>query len=163
VARILRRDLPDGYFHVTACSVDEAPLVQDAADARMLISLLRRAVCRFRLGLHVYCVMGTHYHALVDGRVKDLSRAVQWLQSVYAREHNARHGRAGALFRERFSSWVIRDEEHYRAAFEYILDNPVRAGLVQRAEDWPWSGAPGRKPRSHAQTPGAKAGARATA
>ena len=146
MAQILRRDLPDGYFHVTACSVHEAPLVQDGRDAEMIISLLRRAVIRFGLGLHVYCVMGTHYHALVDGRTENLSRAAQWLQSLYAREHNARHRRSGALFAQRFSSWVVHDEEHYRAAFEYILQNPVRAGLVRTAEEWPWSGAPGRQP-----------------
>ena len=45
----------------------------------------------------------------------------------------------GALFRQRFSSWVIHDEEHFENTVEYILDNPVRAGLVERPKDWPWS------------------------
>jgi REP element-mobilizing transposase RayT len=84
--------------------------------------------------------MTTHYHAVVDGPVERLSPAVQWFQSHYAREHNARFGRKGALFRSRFSSWVIHDEEHYEYTVAYVLDNPVRAGLVERAEEWPWSG-----------------------
>ena len=83
--------------------------------------------------------MGTHYHAVVDGPVERLSPALQWLQGHYAREHNARHGRRGALFAERYSSWVIHDEEHFHATLAYVLANPVRAGLVRDPAAWPWS------------------------
>ncbi len=128
VARILRSQLPDGYFHVTANSVHEAPLFLDVLDRLLFLSLFRRALVRFDLRYHVYCLMGTHYHAILEGRTEDLSRAAQWYQSHYAREHNARHGRRGALFGQRFSSWVIHDEQHFEAAVEYILNNPVRRG-----------------------------------
>ncbi|HEU6445099.1 MAG TPA: hypothetical protein VFL61_08595 [Gaiellaceae bacterium] len=139
MARILRSELPDGFFHIAARSVDEAWLFRDGADRDFFVPLLRRAVVRARLGLHAYCLMGTHYHAVIEGTTEQLSQAFQWCQSHYAREHNARHGRKGALFAERFSSWVIHDEDHYAATIEYVLNNPVRAGLVDRAEDWPWS------------------------
>lgn len=142
MARILRSQLPDGYFHVTANSVHEAPLFLDALDRLLFLSLFRRALVRFDLRYHVYCLMGTHYHTILEGRTEDLSRAAQWYQSHYAREHNARHERRGALFAQRFSSWVIDSEEHYEAAIEYVLDNPVRAGLVRDRSKWPWSGAP---------------------
>ena len=148
--RILRSELPDGYFHVTARSVQEAWLFRDPTDGRMFVSLLRVAVVRCGLGLHAYCLMGTHYHAVVDGPTEQLSRAIQWFQSHYAREHNARHGRRGALFAQRFSSWVIHDEEHLEAAIEYVLMNPVRAGLVAEPSSWPWSGASGQALRSGA-------------
>ena len=53
--------------------------------------------------------MDTHYHAIVSGRTEDLSQALHAAHSTYAREHNAVHDRIGALFRERFASWAIRD------------------------------------------------------
>ena len=137
--RILRSELPDGYFHLTARAVDWSWLFCDSEDYRAFTALLMQGVRRWTLGLHVYCLMGTHYHAVVEGPTERLSPAVQWYQSHYAREYNARHRRRGALFAERFSSWVIHDDDHYEATVSYILDNPVRAGLVTRAAEWPWS------------------------
>jgi putative transposase len=142
MARILRSQLPDGYFHVTARSVDETELFLDAEDRRLFLALLRHAAGKFDVVVHVYCLMGTHYHAVVDAATARLSRAAQWFQGHYAREHNARHRRRGALFGERFSSWVVHDEDHLQATIEYVLDNPVRAGLVREASQWPWSGTP---------------------
>jgi putative transposase len=139
MARILRSQLGDGCFHLTGNAVDATALFRDPVDFRAFRALLKQAVRRWRLGLHAYCLMTTHYHALVEGPVERLSPAVQWFQSHYAREHNARFGRKGALFRARFSSWVIHDEAHYDHTIAYILDNPVRAGLVAHREDWPWS------------------------
>jgi putative transposase len=139
MARIRRRELPNGFFHVTANAVHEGMLFVDDEDRHMFLTLLKQAVRRFDLGFHCYCLLGTHYHAIFDGRVEDLSKAAQWYQSHYAREHNARFERRGALFRQRFSSWMIHDEPHYENTVEYILDNPVQAGLVERREDWPWS------------------------
>jgi putative transposase len=148
MGRFPRCELPDGFFHVTTNSVHEARVFRDDDDRRFFLRLMRRVPIRFSLGVHVYCLMGTHYHLLVEGTTSELSTAFEWLNGVYAREHNARHGRKGHLFGERFASWVIRDERHRAQATGYILDNPVRAGLVERREDWPWSGTPGWTPPS---------------
>jgi putative transposase len=139
MARIRRTSLEPGCFHLTGNAVHEAELFCDSEDFRAFRALLVQAVRRWNLGFHAYCLMTTHYHAVVDGPVERLSPAVQWFQSHYAREHNIRFERRGALFRSRFSSWVIDDASHYENTIAYILDNPVRAGLVRRAEDWPWS------------------------
>jgi putative transposase len=140
MARILRGELPDGYFHLTGNAVHATQLFRDAEDFVAFLALLKQGLRRWMLRLHAYCLMTTHYHAVVDGPVERLSPAVQWFQSHYAREHNARFDRKGALFRSRFSSWVIHDEEHYEYTVAYVLDNPVRAGLVDRPDGWPWSG-----------------------
>jgi REP element-mobilizing transposase RayT len=140
MARIRRTDLPSGFFHVTANSIPEAMLFRDDRDRLLFVLHLGRAVRRAGLTLHACCVMGTHYHVVVEGSPGQLSRAFHWLNSHYAREYNARHGRRGSLLSERFASWVIQDEDHLEATIEYVLANPVHAGLVDRPEDWPWSG-----------------------
>jgi putative transposase len=83
--------------------------------------------------------MTTHYHLLLTAEQENLSKAMQRLNGKYARWFNGRHGRWGHLFGERFASWVVDDEDHFDNTVEYILQNPVRAGLCRRAEDWPWS------------------------
>jgi putative transposase len=66
----------------------------------------------------------------------------------YAQEFNRRMGAGGVLWQGRFLSCPL-DEEHFWAAVRYVERNPVRAALVRRAEDWPWSSAAahgGRRP-----------------
>ena len=60
---------------------------------------------------------------------------------VHAQGFNRRHKRWGHLFGERFAAWVVEGDEHYVNTCEYVLQNPVRAGLVRQAADWPWSAA----------------------
>jgi len=66
---------------------------------------------------------------------------MQRLNGNYARRFNKRHGRRGHPFDERFASFVIRDDHHLAAAVEYVLQNPVRAGLCEHASDWRWAAA----------------------
>jgi REP-associated tyrosine transposase len=72
--------------------------------------------------------------------VEQLSLAVHRLNGLYAMYFNHRHVRRGNVFANRFSAWVIRDEEHPRQALDYVLDNPVKAGLCRSRAEWPWSG-----------------------
>jgi REP element-mobilizing transposase RayT len=83
--------------------------------------------------------MTTHYHFLVEAPLEPLSRGMHRLNFLYATGFNSRHSRRGRLFADRFASFVIRDEQHYAAACEYILQNPVKAGLCARADEWRWS------------------------
>lgn len=72
---------------------------------------------------------------------------MQALNSVYAREFNHRHRRRGHLFGERFTDTLIQSEAHLDACIAYMLENPVRAGMVRRVDDWPWSGDGRLEPR----------------
>lgn len=92
---------------------------------------------------HVYCLMTNHYHLVVEAKVRLLSSGIQQLSGRHAQRFNERHDRYGHLFAGRFSSFVIDTEGHFAAACQYVLENPVRAGLCSRPEDWPWSGSLG--------------------
>jgi hypothetical protein len=83
--------------------------------------------------------MGTHYHAVLEARREDVSLGMRKLNGAYARRFNARHGRRGHLFEDRFSSWVVEDEARLEATIPYVLWNPVRANLRSSPIDWDWS------------------------
>jgi REP element-mobilizing transposase RayT len=83
--------------------------------------------------------MTTHYHAVVEARCSDLSQCLQGAHSRYVRAFNRRHRRFGHLFAERFAARVVTDDVHARDACAYVLLNPVKAGLCDRIQDWPWS------------------------
>ena len=63
------------------------------------------------------------------------------LEGPYAQQFNAKHGRVGHLFQERFHARVVRDELHFERTYEYIRNNPVVAGMCSTPYDWPWSGS----------------------
>jgi len=136
-----RRELPDGIFHVTIRGVDGCRIVRDDVDCRMLRGLLRDEAWRRGWWCPAYCIMGTHYHALVESRRADLSAGFHRVNGIYAQRFNKRHGRTGHLFGDRFASPPIQTEEHFLNAWEYILQNPVKADLCVRAAEWPWSGS----------------------
>jgi putative transposase len=139
VPRILRTSLPDGYFHVTARGVERRPIYLDADDYQSFLGLFAATVRRQSWNVYAFCLMPNHYHAVLEAAREALSEGIQWLDGVYAQDFNARYGRWGHLFGARFASGVIETEEHLYTASRYVLANPVRAGLVERAEEWPWS------------------------
>ena len=85
--------------------------------------------------------MTTHYHIVVETELWRLSDGMHRLNGTYALTFNRRHRRSGHLFGERFAAWLARDEHHLQQTCEYVLQNPVRAGLCARAGDWPWAAA----------------------
>jgi len=140
MTRVPRSTLPDGFFHVSARGVDrETPLFRDASDRTTFLHLLRSAADRNEWACHALCVMSTHYHLVVESTREQLSSGLQLLNCGYATHFNRRYGRFGHAFAGRFSARAIESEEYLREACAYVLLNPVKAGLCERAEDWPWS------------------------
>jgi REP-associated tyrosine transposase len=136
--RLPRSLLEDGFFHATARANHGLALFVDDLD-RLDFLQLRSTVELYDWRCHAHCLMGTHYHLVLEVSRTRLSEGMRRLNGTYSRRYNRRHGHRGHLFEERFSSFVIRDERHLYAAVEYVLQNPVRAGLCAHARDWQWS------------------------
>jgi putative transposase len=139
--RLPRRSLQDRVYHVTSRGAGQAAIFLDDLDRVLFMHLLRRTVGKFRWNCHAYCLMTNHYHLVVETRTPLLSKGMHRLNGIYAQQFNARQERAGHVFESRFSAHLV-DREHYlENACQYVLENPVRAGICARAEDWAWSGA----------------------
>jgi putative transposase len=126
-------------FHVYARGVAAtvAPFPGDE-DKSIMFGLLRGLRTRGLL-IHAACVMSTHYHGIFEGRRTRLSSAMQWLNWSYARAYNTTYDLHGHVFSERFQTRVIDDEASLERRHAYVLGNPIRAGLCDSVEDWPWS------------------------
>lgn len=133
------RDDASGFHHIGVNASGPAPYFRDDVDhmdwTRRLVHLLERYGWRC-VG---FCQMTTHWHALVEVPDSSLSAGMHWLNSEYSKAFNGRHGRVGYLVRDRFWSRRKQDDSALLTAYRYVVDNPVRAGIVDRAEDWPWS------------------------
>jgi putative transposase len=140
LARRPRSDLPDGTYHVAVRGVAESSIFRDDFDRAAFCRLLTQALARFEWRCDAYCLMTTHFHLVIVTSRSSLSKGMHWLSGLYAQRYNNRHGRRGHLFENRFSAYVVRDEEHWQDTCRYVFDNPVKAGLCEKAADWPWSG-----------------------
>jgi len=89
--------------------------------------------------MHAFCLMKTHFHVVVEAELPRISKGMQRLLGPYAQDFNQRHGRAGHLFGDRYGARAIDSERYLGDAVQYVILNPVRAGLAESAADWPWS------------------------
>lgn len=139
MARQLRFDFPGALHHVTSRGNEQRDIFRDDLDRSMFITLLGRTVLRFGWSLTAWVLMTNHVHLVVHTPEANLSRGMQWLNGTYAKWFNHRHGRCGHLSQGRFKSRLIEQERYFRNVLRYVVLNPVRAGMVERAEEWAWS------------------------
>lgn len=133
--------LPDGFFHITGRGVGRATIFLDDVHYRTFMDIFDATTRRFEWICHRYCLLPNHYHLVVQTSRIRLSRGMHRLNFLYAQWFNAIHDRPGHVFQNRFGARVIEDDEYFESACEYLDSNPVRAGLCDRPEDWPWSSA----------------------
>ena len=140
MARVPRSVLADGRcFHLFARGVDHLTIFRDREDRLAFLELLAQVVGRERWVCNAFCLMDTHVHLVVEAQLEKISRGMQRLLGTYARGFNDRHGRVGHLFGDRYGARLIDGEGYLRDVVSYVVLNPVRAGIVDSASDWPWS------------------------
>ena len=139
MARPLRLDLPNCFYHVLNRGVERRTIFADDADCQTFIGLLGLMSERYDVRIWSYVLMRNHWHVLLKPSEPNLSRAMQWLGLSYAGAFNRRHQRSGPLFQGRFKNFIVEDGDYLRQLILYIHRNPLRAGMVERLADYPWS------------------------
>ena len=141
MARLPRLTIPDLPYHVTQRGNRRQPVFFRDEDRQLYLAILREQAVRYRLEIWAYCLMDNHVHLVVMPRQEaGLTRAIGETHRRYTRAINFREGWRGYLWQGRFGS-VALDEAHLIATIRYVERNPVAAGLVARAEEYPWSSA----------------------
>lgn len=124
-------------FHVTNHSV-VGDLFLDELDRLRFLEYLKLGLERFSCKLHAFCLMGNHYHLLLESS-GDMGKLFQLVQSKYSRYFNRKYNKKGVLWQTKYRSSIILSEAHYFNAYSYILMNPVKDGFVSNTCDWLWS------------------------
>jgi len=133
MARPLRIDREDTFYHVLNRGNERRAIFRDGRDYEGFLTRLGRCAQRFSLAVYAYVLMGNHYHLLVRTRQANLSAAMQWLGVSYSTWHNARHERSGHLFQGRFKSFLIAEDAYLYRLLLYLLWREGRLRLGQIA------------------------------
>lgn len=139
MARPLRIEFAGALYHVTARGNARQDIYADDNDRQTFLSLLQRAVERFGWYCHAYCLMDNHYHLLIETSTPSLSKGMKYLNGTYTQYYNRQHKRVGHVFQGRFKAILVQKDAYLLELARYIALNPVRAGMVRSAKDWPWS------------------------
>jgi len=137
-----RNNAPGVWAHVFNRAQKNRTLFPRDIDRFTCLGLLREQVDLGRIVVHAYCLMGNHYHLLVESPVGQLDHAMRDFGRGFTKLQNRHYNTDGALFRARYNAKYVDLESDYRLTLlHYIEQNPVRAGLVARPEHYPWSSA----------------------
>lgn len=139
MGRPLRIGDPECFHHVVSRGNKGLHVFRDDDDRLTFLALVARVCERHGWQCHAYCLLGTHYHLLIELREPTLSRGMHLLNGSAARIYNAKYGAAGHVFERRFNDTPVETEAHMLSAARYIELNPVRAGICVRPGDWRWS------------------------
>ena len=138
-----RRHAPGGYiYHALNRAVARLPLFKKERDYLAFLQVVDEALALHPIRILSYCVMPNHWHFVLwprhDGEMTDFLR---WLTHTHTMRWHARHHTVGTghLYQGRFKAFPVQSDEHLFTLLRYVERNPLRAGLVKKAEDWPWS------------------------
>lgn len=108
-------------------------------DKQYLVDILQSKKEGNRYFLHAFCLMDNHLHLLLSEGEEDIAKIMKRITVSYVYYFNKKYKRVGHLFQDRFRSEAVEEDRYVLSLTRYIHQNPVKAGLVKRAEDYKWS------------------------
>jgi putative transposase len=130
-----------GYaYHVINRGNDRATVFHKAQDYEAFLTMLAIAKARHPIKVLAFTLMPNHFHFVLEASHQNsLSQFMQWLLTSHVRRYHRHYGGSGHIWQGRFKSFPIQRDEHLLTVLRYVLQNPVRSGLVASMAAWPWS------------------------
>ena len=139
MARPLRLEFAGACYHLTARGDRQEPIFDDDGDRLVFLDLLAKEVLQQGWKLYAFCLMGNHYHLLLETPEPNLVQGMRRLNGVYTQAFNRRHDRVGHVLQGRYKSILVDKQNYLMELCRYVVLNPVRAGIVASVEGWHWS------------------------
>jgi REP element-mobilizing transposase RayT len=135
-----RENTEGKYYHVMVQGIGKEYIFPDDNCKGYFLASLQKAKLIKGINILAFCIMGNHAHVLVVSENNNaLGQFFKRANAEYAMYYNRQNNRVGYVFRDRFKSESITDEKYLINCLVYIHNNPVKAGLIERAEDYKYS------------------------
>ncbi len=140
--RQTRIDFGDHYYHVLNRANARVKIFETDKDYLLFEELLEEAQKLIDMNILAYCIMPNHWHLVLhpknDG---DMSQFMKWLTTTHTRKWHVEHKTIGSghLYQGRYKSFLVQEDSYFMQLCRYVERNPLRAHLVDRAQDWRWS------------------------
>lgn len=128
-----------GYYHIVNRGVEQRIIYKEHEDYERFLEMLCTACKLYDVKLHGYVLMSNHYHLLIETTQENLSKFMKHINASYAIYFNKKYKRSGHLWQGRFKSWYVTDEAYLYTLISYIENNPVKAKIVKKPEEYRYS------------------------
>jgi len=137
----IKRGLFDGLiYHVFNRGNNSQEIFHKDQDFVVFIELMKEAKRRYPISILAYCLMPNHFHLVLwPTKAYLISNWMQWLMNTHVRRYHKHYGTSGHIWQGRFKCFIIQRDRHLLTILRYVERNPVRAKIVNSANDWPWS------------------------
>lgn len=139
MGRVAREESHTGYYHVMMRGNNKNMIFSNASEKLYFLEQLNLQVKERNIEVVAYCIMDNHVHLLIGSDLEDMSEAIKRINIRFARRYNNKYEKIGHVFQDRFKSEVIHNDGHLVQVMRYIHNNPVKANMVNKAEEYTWS------------------------
>jgi len=139
MTRPLRIEYPGALHHVMSRGDNKQGIFLNDHDRERFFDIYSDIVDRLGWATFAWCLMGNHFHLVVETPDPNLSEGMRLLNGIYTQYFNKNHGRVGHLFQGRFRSIVVEKNRYLLELIRYVVLNPVRSGRIDAPGDWRWS------------------------
>jgi len=140
--RTNRVDISNIPYHVINRANARMQIFDEDKDYKLFEEALKEAKEKFDMRILSYCIMPNHWHlTLYPKKDGDIQLFMRWLSMTHTQRWHSQHKTTGSghLYQGRYKSFLVQEDEHLLQLFKYVERNPLRAKLIQKAEDWKWS------------------------
>lgn len=139
MARKQRQASKTGIYHIMVRGINGQSIFYDKDDFKRYLEILDRIITEEEAQVFAYCLMSNHVHLLIHEGKTGVSRIMKRLGVSYAHWYNWKYERRGYVFQDRFKSENVEDDAYLKTVVRYIHQNPVKAGITKKPEDYIWS------------------------
>ena len=139
MARPLRIQYPGAMYHIISRGNGRMTIFHNEKDRMKFVYFMDRVVHKYNWIIHTYCLMGNHYHILLETPDANMVPGMKQLNQFYSQFYNWKYRRLGSVLQGRYKSWLMEKESKFLDNCQYIVNNPVVAGLIEHPSQWPWS------------------------
>jgi len=134
-----RLEIQGGLYHIITRGNNRQLIFGSDDDRRKFLLQLAHQKARLPFYLYAYCLMPNHIHLLIERQDDSISRIMQRLLTAYRQYHNRKHRKSGHLLQGRYKAILCQSDQYLAELVRYIHLNPVRAKMVRRPQDFPYS------------------------
>lgn len=126
-------------YHIMVRGNERKEIFLDDDDRTRFLDTIQKMKGFNNYDIYAYCLMSNHAHLLIREGKDSIQRSMKRISVSYVYYFNKKYGRVGHLFQDRYRSEAVEEESYILSAARYIHNNPVKAGIAAKAEDYKWS------------------------
>ena len=139
MSRFPRSYIKTPFFLLLTQGINKSYIFEKPEDIKYHIKIMHNLAKEQKIKIIAYCIMNNHAHILIETQeIRELSKYMQRLNTKYGKYYNKKYDRVGYVFRDRYKSEGIYSEKHLYNCMKYIYENPVKAGICNKAADYPF-------------------------